>query len=126
MPTKPGSRCPVCKRIHSGTGKCLTCRGEVRRAGDRARGSAAARGYGAEHRERFRVEVLRRDPVCVLCRRRLSTVADHWPLSRRELVMAGLDPNDWRHGRGLCASCHGVETAANPKQRGGWNRRIES
>ncbi|MEU6709988.1 hypothetical protein ABZ897_00800 [Nonomuraea sp. NPDC046802] len=52
-----------------------------------------------------------------------STVADHHPLSRRELVARGLDPDDPQYGRGLCTSCHGKETAANPEQAGGWNRR---
>jgi 5-methylcytosine-specific restriction protein A len=45
--------------------------------------------------------------------------ADHWPLSRRELTEQGLDPDDPRHGRGLCARCHSSETARH--QPGGWN-----
>jgi 5-methylcytosine-specific restriction protein A len=48
----------------------------------------------------------------------ISTVADHWPLSRRELEDQGLDPNDPQHGRGLCKHCHDMETARN--QPGGW------
>jgi 5-methylcytosine-specific restriction protein A len=46
--------------------------------------------------------------------------ADHWPLSRRELVEQGLDPDDPKHGRGLCTSCHSRSTAR--EQPGGWNR----
>ena len=51
----------------------------------------------------------------------IATVADHWPTSRRDLIAKGKDPNDPNHGRGLCASCHGRETAAH--QPGGWNYR---
>jgi 5-methylcytosine-specific restriction protein A len=49
--------------------------------------------------------VLRRDVLCVLCGVRLASVADHYPMERRELVASGLDPNDPRHGRGLCTEC---------------------
>ncbi len=117
MPTRSPSRCPGCKRLHTGTGSCSACR----RANDRARGTAAQRGYTCQHLSRFRADVLKRDPVCVLCTTRPATVADHHPLSRRELVAQGLDPNDPRHGRGLCASCHGIHTAR--AQPGGWNQR---
>ncbi len=89
---------------------------------DAARGSTGARGYGggSKHRRRFRPAVLARDPVCVLCRRAASCVADHWPLSRRELVARGMDPDDPAHGRGLCTSCHNRSTAR--LQPGGWHR----
>jgi 5-methylcytosine-specific restriction protein A len=69
--------------------------------------------------------VLERDALCVLCAgvgvTRLSEVADHYPLSRRELVAADLDPNDPAHGRGLCKPHHDRETAVH--QPGGWNAR---
>ena len=51
----------------------------------------------------------------------LSTEADHYPLSRRELVEQGLNPNLAEHGRGLCKPCHSSHTAQ--AQPGGWNRR---
>lgn len=99
-----------------------------KRAAERARGSAAARGYGHQHEVRFRVGVLGRYPTCQCatkghghpgqCGAR-STVADHHPLSRRQLVRFGLDPNDPRHGRGLCKPCHDKHTAA--AQPGGFN-----
>jgi 5-methylcytosine-specific restriction protein A len=66
--------------------------------------------------------VLDRDVICVLCGAALATVADHWPRSRRQLVAAGLDADDPQYGRGLCASCHGTETANNPDQAGGFNQ----
>jgi len=87
---------------------------------DQARGSAGGRGYDHVHRSRFRAGVLARHPVCVLCRAAPSTVADHFPRSRRELVALGLDANDPRYGRGLCARCHNRATAA--RQPGGWHR----
>jgi 5-methylcytosine-specific restriction enzyme A len=108
---------PGCPQLTDGSGRCDTCRSEA----EQARGSAAQRGYDTQHVRRFRTGVLKRDPICVVCAQAPSTVADHWPLSRRQLVAQGMDPNDPQHGRGLCASDHGRETAANPAQRGGWN-----
>jgi len=117
MPTRPATRCPSCKRLHPGTGQCALCRTR----NDRARGTAARRGYTGPHRSRFRPGVLAKHPTCVLCRQQPSTVADHWPLSRRELVTRGLDPDNPANGRGLCAPCHGQHTAR--AQPGGWNDR---
>lgn len=62
--------------------------------------------------------VLARDPLCVICGIRISTVADHHPLERRELVARGLDPNDPERGRGLCSGCHNAKTARTSP--GGW------
>jgi 5-methylcytosine-specific restriction protein A len=68
--------------------------------------------------------VLRRDPICVVCKTAPATVADHHPVSRRELVaMKVSDPDAPSRLRGLCASCHSRETANSPDQAGGWNRR---
>lgn len=47
-----------------------------------------------------------------------AVIADHYPLSRKELLARGLDPDDPRHGRGLCKRCHDQETA--DRQPGGW------
>ena len=102
--------CPALTRA----GRCQ----DHQRQAERARGSSRQRGYTGAHIT-FRATVLERDPVCVLCGEQPSTVADHYPLSRRELVLRRLDPNDPNHGRGLCASCHGTETARH--QPGGWN-----
>jgi 5-methylcytosine-specific restriction protein A len=94
---------------------CTTCR----TTSDHARGTAAQRGYGTEHRRRFRAAVLARDQVCVHpdCTDP-ATEADHHPTSRRDLVAQGLDPNDPRHGRGLCKRHHDQATARH--QPGGW------
>ncbi|KOG33419.1 phage holin [Streptomyces resistomycificus] len=86
---------------------------EHQRKAERKRGSAARRGYSTEHNNRFRAGVLARDPLCVRCRQAPATEADHWPLSRRELIAQGLDANDPARGRGLCKPCHSRETAIN-------------
>ncbi len=108
----PGKRCVEL----TASGRCPTCKAEA----DQARGTASQRGYGSRHRRTFREAVLDKEPTCRLCGAE-STVADHWPLSRRELVTRRLNPNDPRRGRGLCASCHGTETSTH--QPGGWNQR---
>lgn len=102
-PTSEGSRC----KAH-------------RREADQTRGTPAQRGYGGKGHAAFRRAVIGRDPICVMCRVRPSTVADHFPLSRRELIDAGLNPNDPQHGRGLCKTDHDRETARN--QPGGWHQ----
>lgn len=106
---------PGCPEYTTG-GRC----DEHRREAEVRRGTARQRGYGRGHEQQFRPGVLARDPVCVLCKAAPSVHADHYPLSRRELVAAGLDPNDPEHGRGLCGRCHSSETATH--QPGGWHR----
>lgn len=79
------------------------------------------RVYDTKSHKTFRNAVLTRDPICQACHQALSTVADHYPKTRRELVNEGLDPNNPAHGRGLCARCHNKHTAATTP--GGWNDR---
>ncbi|WP_236243141.1 holin [Streptomyces sp. CC228A] len=105
---------PGCPEYTNQGGRCP----DHRREAERRRGTARQRGYGRQHEQRFRAGVLARDPICVLCHQAPSVHADHHPLSRRELAEQGADPNDPRHGRGLCAPCHNRETARN--QPGGW------
>jgi 5-methylcytosine-specific restriction protein A len=107
---------PGCASLTS-SGRCDGCKREA----EQARGSASQRGYGSRHRDRFRKGTLAKDPVCVLCMTAPSTVADHHPLDRRELVQQGLDPNDPQHGRGLCKRCH--DRSTSERQPGGWNAR---
>lgn len=123
-PAHLGQPCPAVVT----TGRCPECTTQA----ERRRGTARQRGYGHRHETRFRAGVLGMQPYC-MCRDpehghrvpclRPATTADHWPLSRRELVARGMDPNDPKHGRALCSSCHSKETASNPNQRGGWNAR---
>jgi len=103
------------------------------RQAENARGTTGDRGYSTPGHRKFRKAVLRRDPFCKCegedCHPedpetgaclRVSTVADHWPKSRKQLLAERLDPNDPICGRGLCASCHSRETARNRDQRGGF------
>jgi 5-methylcytosine-specific restriction protein A len=99
-------------------GKQGRCPGHRKQA-DKARGTSRDRGYNTPGHRTFRTAVLARDPICVLCGLALSTVADHYPRSRRELIDLGLDPNSPDAGRGLCKPCHDKETAQH--QPGGWN-----
>ena len=78
---------------------------------DAQRPTARQRGYDRTHEIRFRTPVLRRDPVCTLCHQAPSVHADHHPHTRAQLAAMGENPNDPRHGRGLCHPCHSSETA---------------
>lgn len=110
---------PGCPALYPRTegSRCARHRTEARRA------RTDNKVYSTKGHRTFRAAVLARDPVCVLCRTAIATVADHHPQSRRELEALGLNPNDPQYGRGLCHRCHSIETANNPDQRGGWNRR---
>ncbi len=108
---------PGCPRLYPAA-EGSRCR-EHRRRAERARGSATERGYTSSGHLAFRAVVLARDPICVECDLAESTVADHYPLSRVELIARGMNPNDPKHGRGLCLRCHSIQTAHN--QPGGWN-----
>lgn len=105
--------CP--ELVPPGQSRCEDCTSEA----DKRRGTAAERGYTGSGHRTFRKRVLARDPICMVCRLAPSTVADHHPLSRRELVASNMNPNDPDHGRGLCKPCHDRETAKH--QPGGWN-----
>jgi 5-methylcytosine-specific restriction enzyme A len=120
VPTRLRTPCsqPGCANLSNG-GRCDDCAVVA----EAQRGNFRQRGYRRGHDNRFRRGVLERDVNCVLCvkaeRWVTATVADHWPLSRRELVARGLDPDDPQHGRGLCDTCHNQQTAEH--QPGGWN-----
>lgn len=116
-------RCPVLLPAGQ-SGKCDGCKAEA----EARRGTAGERGYDRQHRAGFRRRVLVRDPLCVCTDTghkhhgaqclAPSRHADHHPVDRRTLVLRGQNPNDPRHGRGLCGPCHSAHTAA--EQPGGW------
>jgi 5-methylcytosine-specific restriction enzyme A len=104
-----------CDQLTDG-GRCA----EHKRKAEQQRGTSTQRGYGRQHQDRFRKAVLARDVVCRICHAALATHADHYPMSRRQLTDAGLDANDPRYGRGLCASCDSTQTTQ--RQPGGINQ----
>lgn len=120
--------CPTegCPELTTG-GRCTN----HTKAADRARGTAAGRGYGSRWATVYRPACLRRDPLCTCtsttpehgCRCvAQSTVADHWPTSRRDLVAQGVsDPDAVHRLRGVCKPCHDAHTA--DAQPGGWAQR---
>lgn len=107
-------------------GRCPKCIADS----EARRGTASQRGYTSAGHQRFRTAVLRRNPLCVCedvghghgrpCTAP-STVADHHPLSRRELIEQKLNPNSPSAGRGICKRCHDKATAQH--QPGGWASR---
>ena len=110
--------------LHEGRGKCPEC---AAKAESKRRPNGNPYSTSA-HRLGFRAPVLAMQPYCQCagdCARHVglcaqpSTVADHWPTERRDLVDAGLDPNDPRYGRGLCVTCHNRWTAQSSP--GGWH-----
>jgi len=116
---------PGCPTLHPGPGRCPECATKA----DKAR-RPNGNPYTTSGHKRFREAVLARDPRCQCrgaCGRHtgpclaVSTVADHEPIERRDLVSAGLDPNDPTRGVGKCKPCHDARTART--SQGGWNDR---
>src|SRR5262245_52775334 len=106
---------PGCPEL-TDAGRCPSCR----TAADRARGTAAERGYGSFWRRVIQPKYLAAHPICSLGPEP-ATVADHYPTSRRDLVAQGVrNPDAWHRLRPLCASHHSSETAVN--QPGGWHQ----
>lgn len=118
MPNRPQQPCtsPGCPR-KTRTGRCDTCRTQKRTAYRRR--NRRQHDYGPRW-PAFRLNYLLANPRCVICAR-LSTVPDHWPVSRRDLLAGGiLDPDQDQYVRPLCKPCHDRQTAIH--QPGGWAR----
>lgn len=106
--------CP--ELVTAAAGRCEGCR----RAAEQRRGTAAQRGYDPRWARR-RAAFLMRNPICVLCSLP-ATVADHYPDSRRALLMQQVrDPDADHRLRPLCKTCHDRSTAL--EQPGGFNIR---
>ena len=118
MPTAPLKPCSVagCPELVK-SGRCDDHRAQA----EQRRGNATQRGYTSAGHKHFRQGVLARQPICVACYRAPSTEADHYPLSRKQLIDIGCNPNDPVYGRGLCHDCHAKATAKY--QPGGWHAR---
>ena len=120
MPERPHQRCttPGCPGRVT-TGRCAHCL-ETRQTNPRLRiETTAERGYGSPWRTR-RYAYLTTHPYCALCGR-LATIADHYPIARRQLVATGDPaPDADHHLRPLCKPCHDHETGL--RQPGGWRQ----
>ncbi len=116
---------PGCPSLVEGGGRCALHQREAERA-RRPNGNP----YGTRGHQAFRDGVLAAHPLCQcmgecgkhdgLCAMR-ATVANHYPVERRDLEAAGLNPNDPTYGRGECKPCHDSYTARTSP--GGWNLR---
>lgn len=97
----------LCPTLFEGKGgRCPAHATQARRA------RTSNKVYNTAGHHNFRDAVLTRDTICTACGLALSTVADHYPRTRIELVALSLNPNEPQYGRGLCASCHNKHTAA--------------
>jgi len=106
MPTAPLRPCsrPGCSGRATHGQHCETHSSQAHRAEREMRGTSTQRGYDARHRK-WRKMVLARDPICCLCNKAASSVADHI----RPLSCGGGWSLD--NGQGLCAPCHSKKTA---------------
>ena len=103
-----------CPNLVESGGLC----GKCRRAKD-AKRSRRSNPYNSRAHRAARQRVLARDPYCVCvgqCGRHKgmcgapSTVADHYPYERVDLVEMHEDPNDPNWMRGICKPCHDSKT----------------
>jgi len=121
MNQRPHQRCttPGCPGRTPTMGRCPLCL-RTRQTNSRLKiETTAERGYNSPWRRR-RILFLQAHPYCVLCPR-LATIADHHPISRRDLIAQGdPDPDADHHLRPLCKPCHDRETGY--RQPGGWRR----
>jgi hypothetical protein len=102
--------CHRCSRpTDNGDGVCDECASVLR---------PEARVYDQATWRRTSMSFLRRNPWCALCEERgmqvKATVADHWPMSRKELIAAGIDdPDQHRFLRPLCKADHNARAASH-------------
>lgn len=100
MPYAPPSRCTItgCNQYAVKDGRCP----DHRRTWENP--SANSRALTGAQRNRFRREVLRREPNCRACGQP-ATEADHIiPISQ------GGAPTDTANGQALCTECHAAKT----------------
>lgn len=100
LPTRPLHPCnaPRCSRLTAGR----FCASHSKRADKRPH--AAARGYDGRWRQ-LRAMILRRDPICVMCRQAPSTDVDH------VVAKAKGGTDEASNLAGLCHACHSRKTA---------------
>ncbi len=110
---------PGCPALVRGAPRCPACTLEAGVKDRARRGSSHARGYDARWRAR-REAHLRANPLCAMClaatppRVTAATVGDHkigWRTGKTEAERQRLFDDD-ANLQSLCASCHGIKTAA--------------
>ena len=111
---RPCSRVGCSGKAQDGHSLCARHLSRQRAHSDTKR-KATRTDYSARGHRSFRSAVLGEQPWCVRCGGE-ATVADHYPLRRRELIARGLDPDDPQYGRGLCAPCHNSHTARDEQE----------
>lgn len=126
MPSRAAKRCPRCRQTFTTT-VCPTCtvRDQEYRA---AHDDGAGEFYHTPEWQRISAHFLKHHPWCVLCqaegKAEPAKVADHYPVSRRDLIERGiLNPDTWRRLRPLCMGHHRTET--NRLQPGGFIKHPE-
>jgi 5-methylcytosine-specific restriction protein A len=115
MPSKPPRPCsqPGCPELVRGRDGACAEHSKQRAAQRQNRGGSS---YGRDWRERVQPRFIYRNPWCVLCGQR-AQVADHWPISRRDLIARGeRNPDAVTHLRPLCKACDAKE---RPKREPG-------
>jgi 5-methylcytosine-specific restriction protein A len=104
MATRTLRTCKVCRRA-SDSDYCPAHEHHSPQAFERDKGkSAASRGYGHQWRKQ-REQVLRDQPVCAMCKRRLAEQVDHI----KPLAAGG--SHERENLQGLCVECHRTKTA---------------
>lgn len=110
MPHRPRRPCtaPGCPELQP----CPTHPRGSQHAYDRARGNSHQRGYDAAHRK-MRETVLAEEPLCRVCDREPSTIADHIVPVEHARAAGWSEQRIWgrRNYQGLGPRCHGVKTA---------------
>lgn len=104
--------CRECSSLAVDNGLCAAHAARAKERERERKSDPIQKMYGWADWQVTRAAVFFRDPMCVVCGRRVSTQADHHPLSAREIVArfgtaAFFDPV---RSRGLCASCHSAKT----------------
>src|ERR1019366_9366852 len=129
MPTAPNKMCTSCsKAAMPGSRWCvdhLSNNNEkdnirIRDANRRENDPLRALYSLSRWNKGIRMVVLRRDPFCTApgCGNRASNIADHYPLSAREVVeQFGLE-EFWNpdRSRGVCKRCHDAHTREETKR----------
>ena len=107
MPRRPRSRCPGCRQLHDGTGRCRDCRRTTDRRIKRATTSWRW-VYDDPRWKPLRELVLVEEPFCRCGCGRPADVVDHIERHRGDPLLAF----DRRNCQGMAKRCHDAKTAA--------------